>query len=564
MPVTSRKSLAAGWLAAAVASSVHGQSATRPDAGSLLQQLQQTQRSPLPQVQQAPAVMPPEMPAKPGLAVTVRHFVFAGNHLLTDARLQQALAPWRDRPLGFADLQSAAAAAAEAYRAEGWVVRAYLPQQEIDGDKVTIQIVEAVLGRVQVTAPPGVRVSPERIRATALSAQASGQALSAEAVDRALLLASDIPGINVRGSLTAGAHDSETDIVLEATPQPLFSGDVALDNTGARSTGAARLALTVSANSLAGLGDQGVANVIHSQGSNYWRAAWSQPLGYRGTRAGTSVSVLNYRVVTAPLAALGLEGDSYVAALNLSHPLVRSREKNLYLNAELDHKHFSNASNSTSTSDYRVDNLTASLSGNLAGSDNGATTASLALSVGRLNLSGSANQAADAAGPRAAGTYEVLRYSANRLVTLTGPWSMYASLTGQTASKNLDTSENFYLGGAGGVRAYPASEAGGSDGQLATLEARYQATQALSLVTFYDWGHVTVNHDNHFSGAAANNSLSLQGAGLSLAWLPPWHAYFRLTWSHRLGSNPNPASSGTDQDGSKVLNRFWLLGDVAF
>ena len=47
-------------------------------------------------------------------------------------------------------MQAAAAAVAETYRAAGWVVRAYLPQQDIQDGIVTLQIVEAVFGSVKL------------------------------------------------------------------------------------------------------------------------------------------------------------------------------------------------------------------------------------------------------------------------------------------------------------------------------------------------------------------------------------------------------------------------------
>ena len=483
--------------------------AARPDAGSLMQQLEQGQQTRLPKVEAVPQVMPPEMAPQSGLAVTVRHFSFSGNQLLSEERLQQAVAPWLGRPLGFGDLQNAAAAAAAAYRAAGWVVRAYLPAQEIDSGDVKIQIVEATLGEVKISSAPGVRVGADRVRGTALANQAIGQPMNADAVDRALLLISDIPGVGVRGNLAPGGHDAETDIVLDLSPQPLLSGDVALDNTGARSTGSERLALTVFANSPDNFGDQGQLNLVHTQGSDYLRAGWTAPVGYNGLRLGGNLSVMNYQVITSDLGSLGLTGNSQAVGLTLSEPLVRSREKNLYLNAEFDHKYFNNDSNSVSTSDYNVDSFTAGVNGNIAGNDNASTTASLSLTLGNLNLSGSANQAADAAGPNAAGSYGLMRYSVNHVQDLTKNVSLYVALSGQQANKNLDTSEYFYLGGANGVRAYPANEAGGAGGELINVEARYQLPRDFLLTAFYDWGQVTVNQDNGFSGAAALNQYSL-------------------------------------------------------
>ena len=78
---------------------------------------------------------------------------------------------------------------------------------------------------------------------------------------------------------------------------------------------------------------------------------------------------------------------------------------------------------------------------------------------------------------------------------------------------------------------------------------------------------ITVNADNRFAGAAAPNSYSLDGAGLSLAWRGS-NAVIRptlvATWARRLGSHPSPGSSGQDQDGSLDRDRLWLLGSLQF
>ena len=137
-------------------------------------------------------------------------------------------------------------------------------------------------------------------------------------------------------------------------------------------------------------------------------------------------------------------------------------------------------------------------------------------------------------------------------------------MTGQAASKNLDSAEKFYLGGASGVRAYPTSEAGGAAGQMLNLELLTRLPSQFSLIGFYDWGQVTTNINNSFAGAAAPNRHALKGAGLSLAWAGPQGIYLKATWARRLGGNPNPTATGRDQDGSLTHNRFWLMASLAF
>jgi hypothetical protein len=38
----------------------------------------------------------------------------------------------------------------------------------------------------------------------------------------------------------------------------------------------------------------------------------------------------------------------------------------------------------------------------------------------------------------------------------------------------------------------------------------------------------------------------------------------KALWARRDGQNPNPTTTGLDQDGSKLNDRFWLTASVPF
>ena len=444
------------------------QAQVTPDAGSLLQQIEKNRPPPLPQkspqdLQPAPA----PLQNLPGVAVTVTEFRFQGNRLIGSDVLRQAVAPFVGRPLTFQELQNAALAVADAYRQQGWIVRAYLPRQEIDGGIVTIQIVEALFGGARSSSGEPARMALGRIIPYVASAQATGAPLNAEALDRALLIIDDLPGVGASGNLAAGEQDNETLLVMKLTDEPLFSGDAGVDNTGTRSTGAPRATANLALSSPLRIGDQAIANLIHSEGSDYGRVAYSIPVGTDGWRVGASASHLKYRLVADEFAALHAKGSSSTAGLDASYPLLRSRLRNLFLQLNYDNKRFDNQANGLTNSHYQIDGWTFGLSGNLF--DNlgggGANTASISVLRGKTDLDGSPNQLADAAGPRAGRGFTKLRYSASRQQAVTESVSLFAALSGQDANRNLDSSEKFYLGGNYGVRAYPASEAGGTNGQ---------------------------------------------------------------------------------------------------
>ncbi|HEX5338405.1 MAG TPA: ShlB/FhaC/HecB family hemolysin secretion/activation protein [Gallionella sp.] len=532
----------------------------QPDAGTLLQQLEKDQPQLLPR-QMAPSkpLEPAPLKAPSGLSVTVKEFRFAGNTLLSAEQLAPAVAPYLNRPLGMDDLRKAAAAVADAYRQAGWIVRTYLPQQDIRDGIVTIQIVEAVFAGAVIESGQPQRYPPAAAIGMIEAAQAKGERLNADAIDRALLLLDDLPGISATGSLRAGQAKGETELALKLADEPLFRSEIGADNTGSRATGPERILANLNVNSPLGKGDALIANAVHTIGSDYIRLAGSLPLGNDGWRAGVNTSYLSYNLVAPEFLALDGKGTSDTVGLDINYPLIRSRMQNLYLSANADHKNFNNKILGAITTRYRSDTISLGLNGNyfdnLGGG--GVNSASLAYIGGNLNLNGSPNQAADALTTRTAGRYSKLRYALSRQQVVSETVALYAALSGQRAGKNLDSSEKFYLGGAGGVRAYPSSEAGGADGQMVNLELRWKFSEGYSLTPFYDWGHVRVNRYNNFVGAPALNAYSLSGAGVALGWQAEFGMTAKLTWARRIGTNPNPTATGQDQDGSRIRDRLW-------
>ena len=562
---TPRRQAVACAAAAAFLSAGLAAAQTPPDAGSLLQQIEQQRRPQLPPKAALPVVPPPPLQSLGGASVTVTSFRFAGNTLLGAERLTPAVASFLNRPLGFPELQAAATAVAAAYRQAGWVVRVYLPQQDVSGGSVTIQIVEAVFGAVRVEGTAR-RIAAERLTALVDAALAPGAALNGDALDRALLLIDDLPGVSVTGRLSEGQRQAETDLVLAVVDGPLISGDVSADNTGSRSTGTARLLVSASLNSPLRFGDLASATLLHTRGSDYLRAAYSVPIGSRGWRVGVNASHLSYEVVLPELAQLDARGTSTTFGVDGNYPLLRSRLANLYTAVTFDRRRFDNQSAGATTTRYTADSASAGLYGNLF--DNlgggGANTASAALVQGRVDLNGSPNQAADAATTRTAGSFHKLRFAVARQQVLTDAVSLFGGLSGQRAGKNLDSSEKLFLGGPGGVRAYPVSEGGGSDGTLLNLEVRARLPANVSLTGFYDWGSVRVNHDNDITGAAVPNRFDLKGFGVSVGWVSGFGLGVKATLARRIGSNPNATLTGNDQDGSFRKNRLWLQASLPF
>ena len=104
----------------------------------------------------------------------------------------------------------------------------------------------------------------------------------------------------------------------------------------------------------------------------------------------------------------------------------------------------------------------------------------------------------------------------------------------------------------------------GTEGLLFDLELRERLPAGFSVTQFLDWGAIRVNKDNDFNGAAQPNSEQLKGGGISVGWVASFGLSLKATVSHRIGSNPDPTTTGTDQDGSLITNRVWVQATMPF
>jgi hemolysin activation/secretion protein len=522
------------------------------DAGSLLRQNEQDLKAPKPALKlQAAPHTPAPVPSADEATVQVHAFKFAGNTLLSSDALAQAVAPYVDRALSVAQLKEVAQVITNVYREAGWSVRAFLPKQEVDGGVVTLQVVEAVFGGASLAGPEPQRIEAQQLVNMAEASLVKGTPLHAAQLDRTLLLLDDLPGVNVAGNLVPGERDGETNLALAATDEALVTGNAFLDNQGARTTGADRLSANLNINSPARLGDALGLNALKTQGIEYQRLSYSVPLGYDGWRAGLHASNLHYQVTAAEFASLNPYGTATTRGVDVSYPLVRSQLKNINFALSYDDKSFDNTSNGATTS-YGIKAYNASLSASLV--DNwqggGVTNASVAMTRGDKNTDS---------------RFAKLNLNLSRLQSLSNSLSVYVAASAQTTHGNLDSSEKMYLGGATGVRAYPASEAGGSEGSTLTLELRQRLDNNLTLTGFYDYGRVKVNRDNAVASPANPNDYNLQGYGVTVAWQATPTVDLKATVAQRMGSNPAAnTTTGMDGDGTKKVTRFWLSSGITF
>ena len=545
---------------------------TPPDAGSLLRETErQTRQLPKPGPQAVPQAPAPA--ATDGVRVSVKAFRISGNTLISEPELQAVLAPWVGRELAFTELQQAANAVAEAYRKRGWFARPQLPAQDVSSGIISINIIEGKLGAVRIDdGGKELRTNLGMVSDTMTARQKPGDPLNLDDLERSSNILNDTPGVAVATILAPRKEAGESDAIVKVQDKSLIAGTAQLDNTGSRSTGELKLSLSLSIDNPSGKGDQIAARANDSEGSTYLKISYSIPVGSDGLRVGVNVSDLKYRLVGDDFASLKSKGDAQTIGVNASYPLLRSSTQNIALAGALDRKTYYNEANQLATSEKEVHALIVSVTGDLLdGLGNGGMTLwGGNITFGDVDLSRNAtNQTTDGGGPRTAGSYHKIGANIARLQRLSDNATLWASLSGQYAGKNLDSSEKFALGGPSGVRAYPVMEGTGDDGWLATLEGRYNLLPDLQLTAFYDHGSIRRDHNSDYTGAQTPASGTLKGLGVGVSWSKPGQFSLRGTLANRLGSNPfrtttTGPSFGKDSDGSDDKTRMWLTGTFFF
>lgn len=327
-------------LTGALAHDVHAQSASQITPRSF---------EPMPQPQGGEIAIPestgPEAPAGADQLFVLIGGVVIENGLPDLREQEQAVIDGLvGKRISVADLFAAARKLEQAYIAAGYgLVRVALPAQRLrDGATVHFIVINGYVERIDTSA------LPEAIRSrvdSLLESLVGRRSIRMSEIERALLLAGDLPGTALRSTLTPGSKSGAGVLVIEARYQPV-TGFISLDNTLAEELGTVTAGFGLDANSVFGYGDQvyvrtagrpgGKEDFFTAQPRNRTLAGGiTIPLGTDGLTANLEVTDAR----TTPLvddSGLGTTSLFTRYSARLNYPLVRARDLTVNLQAAFD------------------------------------------------------------------------------------------------------------------------------------------------------------------------------------------------------------------------------------
>lgn len=502
-----------------------------------------------PQPKTAPSVTPPiESPAvipPGGPTVTVQRFDITGNSVFSDAALQVVVARFLNQPLTLAELYKAADAITDYYQTHGYsIARATLPEQKLDEGVLKILVLEGRVGQVSFEGNKRTRTAVLQHEAAALK---SGDVYTDAAMDRAVLLVNDLPGVSAQAVLQPGSVFGTVDVDYKAD-ETGYTGEISADDYGRKSTGRARLNANVAVNSLTGSGDRLGAGITHAEGNllNFGSLDYSLPFGPDGARltAGYNQSEYHVRADDAKLAQLKPGGGNHNASLGWQYPLLRSHDENLYWGIGLQHEGTDTTSLGKTVASTSLNALQLNFFYNQSGQDGSSKTLDGAFATnGGKNPNGVSTSAEQARATLEGSLYEPL-----------AGFAFVGRAGGQWAADPLTDIDKYSLGGPDSVRGYESAEARGDSGLFASAELQHPVLSwPLTAGWFVDAGKVWTESlqelqfigqvkrlgrtFNQFQTVHAGSShATLAASGLELIFTSPsrtWEA--KLQWAFGFG-----------------------------
>lgn len=529
------------------------------DSGQLLQQVQPTQTQP--PGSNLDLTIEKHQQARSTSTTTfhVRSIEITGNTLLPTTALHPLVASGEGQELSLNDLDALAERVTHYYHDHGYpLASAYVPAQTLHDGVVRIAVIEARYGAVSLKNESAVGNYP--LNAT-LSPLQSGQPVSDYTLQRSLLLLSDIPGAIVNSVMRPGTAEGTSDLLIDVTSAPRYTGTLGVDDYGNAYTDRVRLTGTFDVNGLFHQGDLlDFSGVTSGADMNYGRISYRYLLDGQGTTLGLAASGLDYRLGNG-LSDLHAHGTATTQSVNLSQPFIRNTAGNLYAQVEFDHKRLYDNIDIADIETHRHSNSwVATVAGDQRDST-GITNFNISGAYGRLYLDNFQTLFSDYFGARTEGSFTKFDYSVSRLQQLNPTNAFYFGFSGQLANKNLDTSEQFYLGGPNTVRGYDVGVVSGAEGNLATIEFRHDLTLSMlpgpwQASAFVDSGRIEAYKTVFFPGP---NTARLNSAGVGLHWTASHDWLVSTSIATPIGNRPELAGPHVN-----TSTRFWLQVQKGF
>lgn len=429
-----------------------------------------------------------------------------------DGRLSAILADYSGRSVKVDELRALTGRLTAYAKSCGYpVAQAVVPPQEVKDGLLEIRMYVASYDTVTVV--KNTSDVTDSVIEGYLQRLKTGETMTDRKLEKAINNLNDLPGVIARAVLRPGSEPGTTAVDVEVMDRPIWNNYVFVDNGGGYYSGRYRYGFNLEIDNPGHQGDKIVlSGSMSSHDTDSWSARYEAPVGRDGTRLGVAYSRSEYELNTNDW--YSTLGDSEGLSIYGLTPLYRDRSDRLTLIYGYDHRDIENR--------YRFKGMVLPDQKNEKNAN-----------VWHVGISGSqyapneflqydliywyGDMSTDSGNTYIDGSYQKLTGDLFK-VWYDGPWNYRFRGSWQLADKPLDGSEQFFLGGISGVRAYGNGDGYGDAGWLGSFEIR-RATgiEGLEAAVFLDGGYAKIRngYGEHLYG---------WGVGLRYAMRDDWYA----------------------------------------
>ena len=501
---------------------------------------------------------------QPEVAFTITNFRLEAPELYLDkAELTRILQDGMGKDKTMSQLNVTLNSLTRYCRQHGYpAAAAYVPAQESRDGMITIKVIPGRYGEVRFDNQTSMK---EHVARGFVNGLKPGQIIRTSNLESALYSLSDISGTRAVGVLSPGKAFGTSDLTVRIEKGKGTNTVLYVENYGSQNSGRYRYGLQENIYDVGGTGGKiSVGTLISNSHMHNYYTNYEALVGHGGTTLGFGYSRMDYKVGGA-LRTLQANGVANTYSLFGSRPIYHFTNSGLTFNYGYDYRRLDDDITKFPNMDSRKhsNSVHAGISGferrdGLAlNYEVKATTGSTVMDSQRARSMDTTNN------EHTSGRYTKGEGSLTAVQRIGHRSDVMVKASGQIASHNLDGSEEMYLGGASGVRAYPQGEGSGDEGVMGTVETRfYTDMPGLVASAYFDAGHVWYRNDggmDSFGNGQGRQSSgeTLKGWGIGLAYTRANDWFARLDYARRIGDDPNISQA------ARAKGRTWfMLGKI--
>ena len=475
-----------------------------------------------------PSTVPPENASS--LSLNISRFEITGSTVFSNDDCADLTEPLLHRSISLSEVYALAAKITARYGQAGYVLsRAVVPPQELSrhGAIVHLRIVEGYVD--EVIWPDGIKVRYRDFFSDYAARIVASRPVNIKVIERELLLASDLPGLNFSSMFKPSATTANASTLIVTMHEKPISVEASIDNRGSKGRGPWQAQAAGTASNWLGLHEAITAKYATAVPSmdqlQFVQGTWHQVLTSDGLSFTFDGSYNTGIPGLGALQAINYDSKGLLFNAALAYPVIRSRDENLALSGIAFVEGVSStALNSPFTND-RIRGVRARMDYDNADTRGGINQLQITLSQGidGLGSTSNANPIPSRAGGRVDFTkIEALASRTQQLSSVLPGLSLYGAIYGQYAGDPLLTSEQCSYGGKVFGRAFDPSALTGDNCVTSLLELRYDLVIPGNVFTrtqlygFVDHGYL--NRETTSVGTPTDQWGSSAGAGLRLGW----------------------------------------------